>query len=314
VGSPTELRAEALALDAAGLVIDVEGPQARAMYDGINVAIDVLGAYADEQIAQINLVAEALSGGKSAFELIRDAVQSGLEDMSAKLSMLEQLGSMATNGQENAATISAACDAVLGALDALVMPSVTLEAADLGEGDLADAAEAVAGLAAEAANLAIEAAMDEVREALETAKSGIRAPVEALQERSDALGEWLALLAVEATRMVATLNGHITSFSEGLGRCTNIEQVIDLIIGQVSDLTGMPRVTVQESRDAWNSVGPYIDQFTALGPRLHARASDLRAHADLIESGGEVAGPTSALPPEPPPDTDADAAAMAAVA
>jgi hypothetical protein len=314
VGSPTELRAEAFALDAAGLIVDVEGLQARTTYDGINAAIDILGAYADDQIAQINLVAEALSGGKSAFELIRDAVQAGLEDMSAKLSMLERLGSMATDGQANAATISAACDSVLGALDALVMPNVTLEAVDLGEGDLAEAAEAIAGTAARAANAAIELAMSEVREALETAKDGIRGPVEALQERADSLGEWLALLAVESTRMVSTLNGHITAFSEGLGRCTNIEQVIDLIIGQVSDLTGMPRVTVQEIRDAWNSVGPYIDRFIALGPRLHDRASDLRAHANLLEAGGEAAGPMAALPPEPPPGSEEDAAAMAAVA
>ncbi len=77
--------------------------------------------------------------------------------------------------------------------------------------------------------------------------------------------------------MVGTLTGQIAAFSEGLGRCTNVEQVIDLIIGQVSDLTGLPRVTVQEIRDAWNSVGPYIDQFVALGPRMHQRASDLRA-------------------------------------
>ena len=84
-------------------------------------------------------------------------------------------------------------------------------------------------------------------------------------------------------------------------------------IGSFSNLTGMPRVTVQEIRDAWNSVGPYIDQFVALGPRMHQRATDLRAQADLLETGGD-AGPTFALPPGPPPNPDADAATMAAVA
>jgi hypothetical protein len=315
-GTPEQLRDQALALDAAGLVIDVEGPRARTTYDGINVVIDLLSAYADEQIAQINTVAEALSGGKTAFQLIRDSVRDGLDDMNRKLGMVEQLASSATSAQANAASISAACAAVLGALDGLVMPTVTLPSVELGEGIVADAAEAVANQATEIANAAIRRAMANVSAAMETAKDGVRAPVEAVQERADALGEWLALLATQSAAMVGMLNNHIAAFSDGLGRCTNIEQVIDLIIGQVSDLTGMPRVTVQEIRDAWNSVGPYIDQFVALGPRMHQRAGDLRAHADLLEAGGEESAvdSTFALPPGPPQEPDADAAAMAAVA
>jgi hypothetical protein len=299
VGSPTDLRAQALGLDAAGVVVEAEGGQARMTYDGINLAIDALSAYADDQIAQINMVAEALSGGKSAFELIRDAVTAGLDDMNRKLIMVQDLGAMATDGQANARAIAEACASVLTALDGLVLPDVTLPSVDIGDGIVADAAEAIANEAAEAANVAIREAMAGVSESIELAKSTIRGPVEAARSQADALGEWLALLATECTNMIGVLSGHIASFSEGLGRCTNIEQVIDLIIGQVSDLTGMPRVTVAEVRAAWQSVGPSIDQFIALGPRMHARASDLRAHADLVESGG--AADTTTAPPEPPP-------------
>ncbi len=316
-GSPAELRDQALALDAAGLIVDIEGPQARTTYDGINVVIDALSAYAEGQIAQINAVAEALSGGKSAFQLIRDAVQASLEDMNRKLGMVQQMAASATSAQANAAAISAACGSVLGALDGLAMPTVTLPSVDLGEGIVADAAEAVANRAAQAANAAIELAMSRVAAALDTAKDGVRGPVEALQEQADGLGEWLALLATECTAMIGTLSNHIASFSDGLGRCTSVEQVIDLIIGQISDLTGMPRITVQEIRDAWNSVGPYIDQFAALGPRMHQRASDLRAHADLLDAGGEMESAvdsTFLLPPGPPTEPEADAAALAAVA
>ena len=75
--------------------------------------------------------------------------------------------------------------------------------------------------------------------------------------------------------------------------------MINLIIGQVSDLTGMPQFTVQDMRNTWNSVGPYIDQFAALGPQLHAHAAALRAQAEQLEAGTE-GGPTFALPPGPP--------------
>ena len=263
VGSPTDLRDQAFALDAAALIVDTEGPQARAMYDGVNVAIDVLTAYAEEQIAQVNAVAEAISGGRSAFQLIRDAVQAGLQDMNRKLGMVQQLAASATSAKDNVASITAACDSILGSLDALVMPQVTLPSVDLGEGVVAEAAAAVANTAAEAANAAIEQAMSGVEAALETAKDGIRSPVEALKERATGLGEWLAILATQCSTMVGTLTTQIATFSDGLGKCTSVEQVIDLIIGQVSDLTGLPRVTVQEIRDAWNSVGPYIDRFIA---------------------------------------------------
>jgi hypothetical protein len=300
VGGPTDLRAQAALLDAAGLIVQSEGVKARATYDGINIVIDALGAYADQQIAQINAVVEALSGGKSAFELIRDAVSGSLDDMAAKLEMVQGLGEAASNGQTNAAAIEQACEAVLGALDELVLPTVTLPSVDIGDGVVADAAEAVANEATAAANRAITLAMSSVDGALDLAKDTIRGPVEAVQEQAGNLGEWLAILATQCAEMAGTLGGQISTFSEGLSRCTNIEQVIDLIIGQVSDLTGMPRITVQEVRDAWNSVGPYIDQFIALGDRMAERATDLRARADLLESGAEAPGPTTAAPPEPP--------------
>ncbi len=311
VGSPTDLRAQAAILDGAGLVVESEGLQARTTYDGINAVIDGLSAYADQQIAQINAVAEALSGGKSAFELIRDAVSGSLDDMARKLEMVRALGVAASDGAANTAAIDEACATVLAALDELVLPSVTLPSVDIGEGMVADAAEAIANEAAEAANEAITEAMSGVTEALDTAKATIRGPVEAAQAQAGNLGEWLAILATQCAEMAGTLGGQISTFSEGLGRCTNIEQVIDLIIGQVSDLTGMPRVTVQEIRDAWASIGPYIDQFIDLGTRMHARATDLRAHADLLESGGG-ADMTTAPPPEPPPNPKPNPAGGAA--
>ncbi|MEW6225371.1 MAG: hypothetical protein AB1627_12165, partial [Chloroflexota bacterium] len=298
-GTPTELRSRALAYDVAGGFVDGEALRARTVYDTINFVIEAFQAYADQQIEQINAVAMALSGGKTAFELIRDSVQAGLQDMTGKLEMVERLGSLASDAQTNAATISEACAGILDALESLVMPEVRLPEVEIGEGVVAEAAEAIANEAVAAANAAIRRTMATVTRRIEGIKDEIRGPVEAVQERSDDIGEWLALLATQCAAMAATLNEHITRFSEGLGRCTNAEQVIDLIIGEISELTGMPRFTVQELRDTWRDVGRYIDQFVALGPRLHQHASSLRAQADLLETG-EGAGPTNALPPGPP--------------
>ena len=303
-GQAGRLRAQALVFDAAGGFVEVEAPQARATYDGINVVIDAFEAYADDQVAQINAVVGALSGGQSAFQVIRDAVKTALDDMNAKVAMAQRLGETATNASTNAASISAACTTALASVDSLVMPQVHIPSVDLGEGVLAEAASAVANTAAEAANAALQLAISGVSAALDTAKDAIRSPILDLKSHADGLGEWLAILATQCTEMVATLHTHIASFSEGLGHCTNVEEVINLVIGQVSDLTGMPRFTVQDMRNTWNSIGPAIDAFAAMAPQLHDRAAALRAQADELDAG-TGAGPTFALPPGTPPNAGA---------
>ncbi|HEY4946211.1 MAG TPA: hypothetical protein VIH94_08700 [Candidatus Limnocylindrales bacterium] len=305
-GSPTDLRNQAIQLDVAGGFVDVEALQARTTYDGINLVIDAFEAYADDQIDQVNTVVEALSGGTSAFQLIRDAVRTALDDMQAKLAMVQQLGASATNAKANAESISAGCDSALATIDALVMPDVRLPSVDLGEGVLAEAASAVANTAAEAANAALSLAISGVSAALDTAKESVRSPILSAKSQAASLGEWLGILATQSTAMVESLTTQIATFNEGLGHCTNVEQVINLIIGQVSDLTGMPKVTVQELRDDWAGVGTHIDQFAALGPQLHDRAADLRTHADEVEEARK-AGRTPALPPSPPPGSGSGA-------
>ncbi|MDR3546220.1 MAG: hypothetical protein P4L30_10695, partial [Candidatus Limnocylindrales bacterium] len=298
-GQAASLRAQAVAYDMAGGFVEAEAPVARTTFDGINAVIDAFEAYAEDQVAQIDAVVGALTGGKSAFQFIRDAVTAGLDDMNRKLAMVQQLGASATNAQASAKSIAETCDSLLGSIDGLVMPSVHIPEVDLGEGIVASAASALANTAAEAANAALELAISGVSAALETAKDAVRAPILDIKGHAADIGEWLAILATKCTEMIATLHDRIASFSEGLGHCSNVTEVIDLIIGQVSDLTGMPRFTVQDMRNTWNGIGGYIDQFAALGPQLHEQAAALREQADQLAAGGE-GGPTFALPPGPP--------------
>jgi enamine deaminase RidA (YjgF/YER057c/UK114 family) len=312
-GQAASLRAQAVAYDMAGGFVEAEAPVARTTFDGINAVIDTFEAYAEDQVAQIDAVVGALTGGKSAFQFIRDAVTAGLDDMNRKVAMVQQLGASATNAQASAKSIAETCDGLLGSIDGLVMPSVHIPEVDLGEGIVASAASAVANTAAEAADAALELAISGVSAALETAKDAVRAPILDIKAHAGDIGEWLAILATKCTEMIATLHAHISSFSEGLGHCSNVTEVIDLIIGQVSDLTGMPRFTVQDMRNTWNNVGGYIDQFAALGPQLHEQAAALREQADQLAAGSDN-GPTFALPPGPPtnPGEDGGAAEGAA--
>ncbi len=300
-GTPTELREKALIYDMAGGFVENESGQARTTYTAVDAVIGAFEAYADQQIAQLNAITGALTGGKTAFQLIQDAVQSGLEDMRKKLTMVEQLGSMASNAQTNAAAISGACDSILEALDALVIPSYSLPEVELGDSVVANATEYLANQATATANELIRRSVANVQSRLDGIKGEVRGPVQAVQGKADNLGEWLALLAIESAAMAGTLNNYIARFSDGLGKCTNAEQVMDLIIGEISDLTGMPKFTVQEMRDAWQSIGTHIDEYVALGQGLRQRATDLRQHADAKEAGTDGGGDFAPPPPLLPP-------------
>jgi hypothetical protein len=300
-GTPTELREKALVYDMAGGFVENEAGQARLTYTAVDAVIGAFEAYADQQVAQLNAITGALTGGKTAFQLIQDAVQSGLEDMRKKLTMVEQLGSMASNAQTNAAAISGACDSILEALDALVIPSYSLPEVELGDSVVANATEYLANQATATANELIRRSVANVQSRLDGIKGEVRGPVQAVQGKADNLGEWLALLAIESAAMAGTLNNYIAKFSDGLGKCTNAEQVMDLIIGEISDLTGMPKFTVQEMRDGWHSIGTHIDDYVALGQGLRQRATDLRQHADAKEAGTDTGGDFAPPPPLSPP-------------
>ena len=216
----SSLRDKALLYDTAGGFVDVEAVQARMTYDGINAVIDAFEAYANDQVAQIDQVVLAFGDGRTSFQYIRDAAKTGLDNMNTKLGMLQSLASAATSAKANADSISAACDSILGSLDTLVMPNVTLPSVDLGDGVLADAAEAIANQAAASANAAIRFAMSGVSAALDTAKDAVRTPVQGVKDHATELGEWLAILATKCTEMVGMLTTQIASFSEGSGAAT----------------------------------------------------------------------------------------------
>ena len=282
------LLAEATALDAAGDIVDLNAPQARAAYDSVNAIIDVLAEYMDEKMAEIDAVVMAIGDGRTSFQLIRDAVASSIDLLNEKLGMVTELVTVAGNGEAITLQVQEYCDGAIASIDAIQMPSVQIPEVDLGDGLLADAAEGLANSAAGLANEQLQALVDRVASAFESAKAEMKTPIEDVRGKAEGFGEFLQNVAEVGSHQMGVISGHLATFSQGLSRCENIEQVINLIIGQISAITGVPSFTVQDLRDLWGDVGGAIDQFAALGPKLHASAGAARSRAHAIARGEEL--------------------------
>lgn len=116
------LAKDAVVLHLAGGFVDAEAVKARAAYDGIDAIIDVFAEYADQQIADLDAVVASIGDGRSTFEVIRDAVQSGLDDMTAEIALLQRLTAGATDARMNADVITATCAGLLAQLDGITVP------------------------------------------------------------------------------------------------------------------------------------------------------------------------------------------------
>ncbi|TAM83217.1 MAG: hypothetical protein EPN43_13190 [Jatrophihabitans sp.] len=117
-----------------------------------------------------------------------------------------------------------------------------------------------------------------------------------MRAHADEAGEFLATAARVATEQTGNLHGRLASFEAGLAHCGGAEDAINLLIGGFSELTGAPRVTVQDLRDLWASVPGVFDQIDELAAGLRRRAATLGAAG----GGPGSAGVDAAPPPEPP--------------
>ncbi|MFM7536665.1 MAG: hypothetical protein ACKO91_12855 [Acidimicrobiales bacterium] len=298
------LAKDAVVLHLAGGFVDAEAVKARAAYDGIDAIIDVFAEYADQQIADLDAVVASIGDGRSTFEVIRDAVQSGIDDMTAKIALLQRLTAGATDARMNADVITATCAGLLAQLDGITVPPYTLPEVELGDGMLADAAEGVANIAGGVANATLRLTIGSIEVAVDVAKDAVRGPIEQIRSQAVGLGEWVAILAQQSDAMAEVVRGHLASFSAGLARCEGAEDVLDLIIGQVSDIAGTPRFTVEDMRQTWHGVAEHIDAYAELGARLHRRADLLLQQAAALHDGRDPSM-VAAAADEPPPDEGA---------
>ncbi len=299
LGSPGPA-AEAAAEVAAFRVISGELKQIKQMYQLGDSAIDLAAGAVKLQVDQMNRMAKQFLGGKDPFITFRDTTRKGLDDMRKHIGQLGQMQFFATSGKEKAAAVRTSATEAIAKLDGIVVPPISIPKAELGDGALAQAGAAVLNLGGSVANAGIEATMRQLKDVVNQAKSTLRSPLERVKDNSNEIGEFLQVVDQQATIRIAQLNEKVAVFSEKLGKCQNIEQVIDLIIAQVMEAAGIQgEIKVEDIRQLWRSAGPEIDAAIAWADgRAAAATRRMNGRTSPGEPGPEPA-PRAATPPPP---------------
>ncbi len=314
-GGPAVARLEA-SPEATGAVTDIarrvaaeaillELGQMKGAYETGDALLGAASDYVSQQLDELNQIATTVLGGQDPFIVARDAAAEGLHSLEARIGELTQMKAMSTTAKEKATGLKEFSDEALAAIDVLVVPDVKIPEADLGEGVLADAAEAVADTAGGVANAGIEVLVAEINEEVEAAKATLRAPIQELKAGADDVAAFMQIVVDQAGEQIAFAQAKIASFTAALEQCNNFEDVVNLIVQQVFEMLGVESdFKVEDVREGWQEVGTMIDEA------ILVRAEGLR---DSASGGGPAPAPPAsapvfAAPPAEPPDGGGDGA------
>ena len=298
------LEAGGMARGAAFQIIALELRQMRVAYDIGDTMLTALVQAFVTQKDQALQNAQVLLGGRDPFVMLRDGAAEALNMVQAKIGQAAQIEAFSTTATEKTAWINGVCDDLLGKIDGLTIPDIQLPEADLGDNALANAAESVINLGGRVVSGGVNAVLGQVRSALDSAKGAARGPIESVKGESTEIGEFLQVLSQVARDQMVQMQGFVARLSGALAQCQNGEQVIDLAIRTAMDFAGIDgEFQIQDIRDAWNSIGPMIDEGIewAEGRR---DASLGPPGGNQQQSGGPQmpdvrTGPTASLPGAP---------------
>jgi hypothetical protein len=226
--------AQSVARKAASIAIQAELSQVRAAYDMADGMLGVAGDMLGMIIQQQRETLTALLGGRDPFEFVRDAGVQLTKMIAERASQLETAIATSNSGKERADALRSGCDSVLNYIGGIDVPQVDVPGAGL--------------------------ILDPIRAAVNEGKSMATAPVQGLKDNADDVSEYLGIFADIAREQIAAGRQQIEQFSEGLGKCTDFEQVANLMMTSVQTALGMgTNFNIQTVRDWWAGLGPQID-------------------------------------------------------
>jgi hypothetical protein len=193
---------------------------------------------------------------------------------------------MSKTGDQYAADVTEMADTILPHIDDLKVPNVEIPEAELGDNPLADMAEGFLNSAGDVANAALQALVDQVNVLVEELKPMIRQPVEDAKAAAADVGEIMEITATEARAQIAWAQEMSLELSTKLGKCSNMEDVFNLMVTQVMQMMGLEEdFEIEDIRAAWAALGTGIDEAVAWAERMRAAAAT-EEDDDEADAGG----------------------------
>jgi hypothetical protein len=166
---------------------------------------------------------------------------------------------------------------------------------------LLDEAEA---LAASLADQAFQLALGAARAQVDTVREELSRPVHTVREHATEIANFNKALQEVCTDGAAKLQAHIQQFSERLGHVQNVEQVIDLLLHELTEALGVEGgAGIADVRRAWADAGDALLWGQAAAQSVRGQIGTPRAR----RTDDSAVGPAAASP-EPPPTPAGSAA------
>jgi hypothetical protein len=150
---------------------------------------------------------------------------------------------------------------------------------------------------AETADKLLQTALGPIRSRVDSLRGDAEAPINTVKGHATEIADFSRIFVQTCTDASGMLQTHVTSLSAKLGHVQNFEQVIDLLMRQVSEAMGVQGgIGVDDVRKAWADVGTTLTD-------LEAWAQDLKrtgpTQPRATNDADPNAGPSTATPPEP---------------
>jgi hypothetical protein len=286
VGNDSSTIAEDVFIDA--LIVELQ--QAHAEWA---IADAMIGAQEDsfKQLEQqMRAMATQLGGGKDPFIQFRDQIRKGLDHASSSISELTAMGQAGSELVTKSESIISMSDSASAGLQRLRVPEVHVPMPEKGPDD--GVTDDLERAGAEAADKLLQAALAPIRSQVDAMRSQAEEPVNTVKSHANDIAEYSKAFVQTCADASGMLQSHITTLSAKLGHVQNFEQVIDLLMRQVTEAMGVKGgIGVDDVRKEWAGIGDTLTDFEGWAQELKKTGPARPRAADNAPPGLSPATP-----------------------
>lgn len=248
--------------------------------------------------AQMRERAIELTGGIDPFIVMRDQARKSLDRASSAVGELSELGQTALEVFTDSTSIVAACEVALGQLDVVRIPAIHVPASS-GQGVLAD----LERRGEAAADAVLQAAIAPIRAQIDSLRGQAEAPIQTVKGHAGEIADFSKVFEEQCVKEAAALQQQIAKLSGALGRVQNFEQLVDVLLRQLTEALGIVGgIGLADVRAAWVEVDSILERAEALGQDARRGILARRAKEAAAAEGSSALAAGAGPPPEDDPD------------
>ena len=205
-------------------------------------------------MGQVNGVSQAITG-QDAVPALRDGINRGLTYLDQQLQGVLETQPFITSAREKSLEITGFLNTAQASIDSIQIPRMPQSQSDY----IPDAVEA---LAAQGLN----AMISRLQNMINQVKAEAHEKIDSLKTKADEIAEFLQTLIGILQQQIEFIRGKIAELTEALSRINSLEDINNLILGEISSILGIdPPLTAAAIREGWAEFNGEIEHAFELG-------------------------------------------------